>query len=91
MAHFEAGPAPAAEQESAAVSARNSVLGLRLFSLYVAIYAAYMLLNAFQPDLMAREFLLGLNVAVVYGFGLILSAFLLSLLYGWLCRTSRSG
>jgi hypothetical protein len=30
--------------------------------------------------------LAGINLAVVYGMGLIVAAFLLALVYGWLCR-----
>ena len=29
----------------------------------------------------------GVNVAVLWGFGLIAAAFVLALVYGWLCRT----
>lgn len=90
MAHFDAAPAVVGEQESAATVSRNSQIGLRLFALYVTIYALFMLLNAFQPDVMAREFLWGQNLAIVYGFGLIFSAFVLALLYGWLCRAAKA-
>ena len=30
----------------------------------------------------------GLNLAIVYGFGLIIAALVLALVYSWLCRAS---
>jgi uncharacterized membrane protein (DUF485 family) len=38
---------------------------------------------------MADEVVAGLNLAIVYGFGLIIAALVLAAVYGWLCRTSR--
>jgi uncharacterized membrane protein (DUF485 family) len=68
-----------------AAEARNARIGLRLFWLYVALYAGFMWLTAFRYQLLGRPALGGLNVAVVYGFGLILGAFVLAMLYMWLC------
>jgi uncharacterized membrane protein (DUF485 family) len=74
------------ETESAATSARNSRHGLRLFALYFAAYVAFVLLNAFQPTLMETVVFQGVNLATVYGLALIVLAFGLALLYGFLCR-----
>ena len=49
-----------------------------------------MFLNAFAPDQMEATPIAGLNIAVLYGFGLILGAILLSGLYGFLCREKSS-
>ena len=51
-----------------------------------ALYAGFLLLNAFDPDIMGAQILGGLNLAVVYGLGLIAAAFVLALVYAWLCR-----
>jgi len=80
------GPSTAEETESAATSARNSRTGLKLFALYLAAYASYVLLNAFAPAVMERMVVPGVNLAVVYGLTLIVLAFVLALLYGFLCR-----
>ena len=72
--------------DSRETSARNSRYGLVLFAVYFVIYAAFVLLNAFCPAVMEATPIAGVNVAVLYGLGLILVAFLLSLVYGWLCR-----
>ena len=65
----------------------NSRLGLVLFSIYLAFYLGFVLINAFRPAWMELQAWAGVNLAIVYGFGLILAALLLALLYGYLCRT----
>ena len=59
-----------------------SRLGRGLFFFYTAIYTGFVLLAAFATDIMDRPAIAGLNVAVVYGFGLIVLAFVLSVIYG---------
>jgi len=68
----------------------NARLGLRLFGLYVVLYATYVFVNAFSPDTMERTPWLGVNVAVWSGFGLIVAAILMALAYGLICRPSDS-
>jgi uncharacterized membrane protein (DUF485 family) len=67
------------------LTARNTKYGLILFTVYLAIYSAYVLINAFAPELMERS-TQGVTWAILSGFGLILAAFVLALIYGWLCR-----
>ena len=64
----------------------NARLGLILFFIYLIFYATFVYLSAFRGDLMAQPALAGVNLAVVYGFALILGAFLLALVYLFLCR-----
>lgn len=65
---------------------RNARVGLGLFAIYFAFYAGFVLVNTFRPEWMESTPLAGLNLAVLYGFGLIGGALVLSLIYGWLCR-----
>jgi len=60
-------------------------LGVIMFILYAAIYAGFVLINLVRPALMGRIALGGLNLAVVYGFGLIVFALLLALVYNSAC------
>lgn len=64
----------------------NMRLGMTLFVIYLALYLGFVLINAFATERMEVTTLWGLNLALVYGFGLILAAFLLALIYGWFCR-----
>ena len=66
----------------------NARLGLFLFVLYTALYTAFVLLNAFKPELMEATPFAGINIAILYGFGLIVAALVLALIYGWLCKDS---
>jgi uncharacterized membrane protein (DUF485 family) len=77
------------EQEDAAVVAHNTRIGLVLFACYVALYAGFMALSAFRPATMSKPFLGGANLAVVYGFVLIVAAMVLALLYMRICRKSK--
>jgi uncharacterized membrane protein (DUF485 family) len=72
-----------------AVAGRNANYGLVLFFVYFAFYAGFMVLNAFYPSLMRSTPLGGVNLAILYGFGLIVAAFLLALVYMYLCRTQN--
>jgi len=69
------------------VTARNTRNGLLLFAVYLVIYTAYVLANAFAPGLMEHT-IAGVTVAILSGFGLIIAAFVLALIYGWLCRSN---
>ncbi len=64
---------------------RNSAAGLAMFFVYLALYGGFVGLNAFRPQLMELTPVAGLNVAILYGFGLILGALALSLIYGVVC------
>jgi uncharacterized membrane protein (DUF485 family) len=68
---------------------RGHVLRLSLFALYLALYVGFMLLTAFNLPLMAWAPFGGVNLAILYGFGLIAAALALALLYWWLSRGHR--
>jgi len=72
------------------VSAANARAGLVLFFIYLAFYAGFMGLAAFAPEAMARPALAGVNLAITYGMGLILGAFVIAALYMVACaRNAR--
>lgn len=86
MGGWDHGPATSVDDQSAETSARNAKIGLWLFALYCAAYSVFVYLNAFQPDVMTLRPLAGVALSVLYGLALIGLAFLLALVYGWLCR-----
>jgi uncharacterized membrane protein (DUF485 family) len=67
-------------------SSNISPIGLKLFLIYFVAYAAFVALNAFWPDVMKKPAIAGVNLAIVYGFGLIVGAFVLALLYAVLSK-----
>ena len=68
----------------------NAKLGIQLFAAYLVLYLGFVLINAFKADLMDVKVVSGLNLAIVYGFGLIVAALILALVYGALCRPEES-
>ena len=58
-------------------------LGLLLFAVYLVLYGGFVLLAAFSPQAMEATPLAGVNLAIWYGFGLIVAAIVLALIYGW--------
>ena len=76
---------PSAPDDHPEVSAANARAGLILFFIYLAFYAGFMALAAFAPQSMGRPVLGGVNLAITYGMGLILGAFLIAALYMALC------
>ena len=66
-------------------------VGLLLFSIYLFFYALFVYMSAFHLDIMARHGGASVNVAVWFGFTLIVSPPLLALLYLWLCRARPHG
>ncbi len=65
---------------------QRSRLGFVLFTIYLLLYVGFVLINAFRPEWMQVQPLSGVNLAILYGFGLILAAFLLALLYGMFAK-----
>jgi uncharacterized membrane protein (DUF485 family) len=64
---------------------RNARIGLILFFVYLALYVGFVFLSAFSPDTMEATPVAGINVAILYGFFLIISAIVLALIYGLVC------
>lgn len=74
------------------MNSRSQRLGFWLFGAYLVLYVSYVLVMAFDADQLKVIGPGGINLAVSVGFGLIIAAFLLALLYGWLCgRDEASG
>lgn len=81
---------PPREIENQHLIRRNSRYGLVLFSIYLASYTIFVLINTFKPQLMDVLPWSGVSLAVLYGLGLIGAAFVLAVIYVWLCRSARA-
>ena len=64
----------------------NARTGLILFAVYLILYGGFVAINAFSPETMESTPVAGINLAILYGFALIVGALVLSLVYGFLCR-----
>jgi len=65
---------------------KNARFGLVLFAFYLAFYGGFVAISAFSPDTMDWTPIPGINLAIIYGFALIVVALLLALIYGAFCR-----
>ncbi len=65
---------------------RKSSIGIRMTLLYSVVYVGFVALCVFTPAWMGARAILGLNLAVAYGLGLIVVAVILALVYNQLCR-----
>lgn len=84
--------APAAPTRPDPAFAFKRRLGAILFIVYALIYAGFVAINLIRPVLMEKIVLGGLNLAVIYGMGLIIFALLLALAYNRACgRREKSG
>lgn len=68
----------------------NTRLGVALFGVYCVFYGGFVWLNGFWPEVMESTPWAGINWAILYGFALILAAFVLAVVYGLLCRDAVS-
>jgi len=65
-------------------------VGVFMFILYGIIYSGFVVINFVKPILMEKIIFAGLNLAVVYGFGLIVFALILALIYNTLCAKEET-
>jgi uncharacterized membrane protein (DUF485 family) len=77
---------PSHEDHNTNIHARNARYGLILFSLYLLLYGGFVGLSAFSRETMGKTFD-GVNLAIWYGMGLIVTALLFACIYMALCRT----
>ena len=60
-------------------------LGLIMLAVYGVIYIFFIVINVAWPKVMGTIVVAGLNLAIVFGFALIVIAFLLAIAYNWAC------
>ena len=75
---------PAAKWKKDAASSLKELLGKWLFLLYAIVYGGFILINVTSPAFMGIA-VGGFNVAIVYGFGLIIFAMILAFAYNHVC------
>ena len=63
-------------------------IGIWMFLFYFIIYAGFVLINTTNPKLMSSD--IGrLNLAIIYGFGLIIFALILAVIYNAICTVAE--
>ena len=72
-------------KETDKAAPRKAKLGVKLFFIYTIIYAGFVLIGLFKPELMGLELMGGQNIAIIYGFGLIVLAIIMGFIYNYAC------
>ncbi len=82
--------ASSADAATSSAQRHNARLGLWLFFVYLTLYTSFVLLSAFAPAVMEWRPGDGINLALLYGFGLILAALALAFIYGWFAQVANA-
>ncbi|MCX6160765.1 MAG: DUF485 domain-containing protein [Ignavibacteriae bacterium] len=64
---------------------KKAKLGVILFFVYTIIYAGFVVIGLTKPELMGLELISGQNIAIIYGFGLIVLAIVMGFIYNYFC------
>lgn len=81
---------PAAQSGKEYASDYKRKLGIKMFIVYGILYAGFVAVNVLTPEKMEIRMLFGLNLAVFYGFSLILFAIISGLLYNYFCTKEEN-
>ncbi len=76
---------PAAQSGKDHAASYKMRLGVWMFLVYALLYGGFVVQNVLSPVAMEKPVALGMNVAVMYGFGLIVFALILALIYTVMC------
>ncbi|MFO7982994.1 MAG: DUF485 domain-containing protein [Desulfuromonadales bacterium] len=83
------GHGPAVKLEKDKSTPYKSKLGIKFFLFYTALYASFVVINSVKPSIMQKVYM-GQTVAVLYGFFLIIFAFILAMFYNRLCTAAET-
>ena len=64
---------------------KKTKLGVILCIIYLTVYTGFVLIGLLSPRTLGLEALGGLNLAFVYGMGLIILAAVMGLIYNYFC------
>jgi uncharacterized membrane protein (DUF485 family) len=76
---------PAAVIATDNAAAYKSKLGVILFIFYTLVYSGFVVIGLTNPELMGAELIGGQNIAIIYGFGLIVLAIIMGFIYNYFC------
>jgi len=76
---------PAVELGVDHAAKRKTRLGIWMFALYLIVYSLFVAIGVANYEAMSNLVFGDLNLAVTYGFGLIILAIILGLIYNWRC------
>jgi uncharacterized membrane protein (DUF485 family) len=75
---------PAVEWKEDRTADKKAKMGIIMVSIYILVYAVFVTINVVNPKLMKID-IGSLNLAIVYGFGLIILALIQAFVYNHYC------
>ena len=82
------GHGPAVKLGKDDASSYKTKLGVKMFFVYTAVYATFVITNTVNPKVM-ETIIFGQTAAVIWGFGLIALALVMALFYNQLCTNAE--
>ena len=82
------GHGPSTEWQAEKSESYKSKMGLIMFAIFTPIYLAFIILAVVSPTTMGKS-VGSLNVAIVYGFGIIILAIIQAIIYNALCSNKE--
>lgn len=64
---------------------KKAKLGVKMFFVYTFVYSCFVLIGLSKPEILGLELLGGQNIAIIYGFGLIVLAIIMGFIYNYFC------
>lgn len=81
---------PAAKLDKDHAAEKKAKLGLILFLFYIIIYSGFVVIGLVDPELMGVHLIGKQNIAIVYGFGLIILAIIMGFIYNAICTNMEN-
>jgi uncharacterized membrane protein (DUF485 family) len=79
---------PATEWQVEKSESYKSKMGIIMFAIFTPIYLAFILICVISPSTMGKD-VGSLNVAIVYGFGIIILAIIQAVIYNAICSNKE--
>jgi uncharacterized membrane protein (DUF485 family) len=72
-------------KETDNAAAKKAKLGVILFVVYTLVYSGFVVIGLTKPEWMGFHLLGEMNIAIIYGFGLIALAIVMGFIYNFFC------
>ena len=82
------GHGPATEWQPDKSEGYKTKLGFIMFVVYTIVYFVFIIIAVTNPQMLGND-VGSLNLAITYGFGIIILAIILALIYNWACSNKE--
>lgn len=76
---------PSVEIGTDKAAPKKAKLGVIMFIIYTIVYAGFVVIGLTVPEIMGLPVVGEQNIAIVYGFGLIVLAIIMGFIYNYFC------